>query len=207
VFAFAPADQLRRIVHVYAFERVGMYARTIAQILLGVDETQPNGCCSTDAPKGILGVTGWPDGMVIDADLAVIDELANVYGIRIAKAEKKADYKFGAIELVNGDFVEGFIKILKKSPLEVQLQSLQWKPDDFGNPREDKAQANHSTDCLIYGRKLIAFLFESGTVTQDSPARAVYSDPMGLDEAGPRNHHPDSEDLLSSGTFDENWGG
>lgn len=207
ILAFAPTDPLRRIVHVYWFERVGMYARTIAQIVLGVDETQPNGCCSWEKPAGVLGITGWPDGMIIDADHAVIDELANVYGLRIEKAERKADYKFGAIELCNGDFVEGFIKIIKKSPLELQLQSLQWKPDDFGNPREDKAQANHSTDTLINGRILIARLFESGTVARDAVARPAYTDPQGLDEAGPRNGSSDSEGLLSSGTFDENWGG
>ncbi len=207
VFAFSPSDPLRRIVHVYAFERIGMYARTIAQVLFGVDEAQPTGCCSHDAPKGVLGVTGWPDGMIIDSDQATIDELTKVYGVKIAKAERKADYKIGAIELVRGDLAEGFIKIIKKSPLELQLQSLQWKPDDFGNPREDKAQSNHSTDCLIYARKLIADLFESGTVARDVQASAAYVDPQGLDDGGPRNPSPDSEDLLSSGTFDEIWGG
>jgi hypothetical protein len=204
IFAFSPQDPHRRIFHVYAFERTGMYGRLIAQVLLGADESAPNGCCPPDKPKGVIGLTGWPIGSVIDADLALIEELANVYGIRFVKAEKRADYKFGAIELANGDLVEGFIKIIKGSPLEKQMQLLQWKPDDFGNPREDKAQANHSTDTLIYGRRLIAHLFESGSVTQDSGKRpTAYQDPQGLDEIGEESGSDDYSSLLSEPDWDD----
>lgn len=156
VFAFAPADPRRRIFHVMAYERVGMYAKPIAELLLGEQ-------LSLDTPAGIFGVIGWPDGLVLDADLALIEELANVYGVRFLKAERKIDYKFGAIELVNGDFYDGRIFIIKGSPLEQQLLQLQWTTDDFsGRQREHKAQANHSTDTLIYGRRIIAHLFEVG---------------------------------------------
>jgi hypothetical protein len=148
VQAFSPQDRQRRIFHVFSFERMGMYARPIAQLLLGADESRPNGCSSPDSPRGLIGLTGWPIGQVIDGDQNLIDELANVYGVRMVKAQKQAEYKFGAIELVNGDLVDGRIKVLKGSPLEKQITVLQWKPDDFGNNREDKAQANH---CLVAG--------------------------------------------------------
>jgi len=148
VFAFSPQDPTREIRHVFGFERMGMYARPIAQLMLGADESAPTGCYPLDRPQGLLGVTGWPVGSVVDSDQNLIDELANVYGLRFSKAIKVAEYKFGAVELVNGDLVDGRFKVLKGSPLEKQMQTLQWKPDDFGNNREDKAQANH---CFVAG--------------------------------------------------------
>jgi hypothetical protein len=187
VFAFSPQDKQRRIIHVFGIERMGMYARPIAQLMLGAEESSSNGCYSPDRPQGLIGLTGYPVGMVIDSDQNLIDELANVYGLRMVKALKPAEYKFGAVELVNGDLADGRIKILKGSPLEKQMATLQWKPDDFGNNREDKAQANHSSDTCIYTRKLIAHLFESGSVTQDSGRpdavrKGAYKDPQGLTE-------------------------
>lgn len=182
IATFSPHDPDRRILHTFGFERIGMYARPIAQLMLGTDPDSPNGCFPPDRPQGLIGLTGWPVGMVIDSDQNLIDELANVYGLRFLKAIKVADYKFGAVELVNGDLVDGRIKILKGSPLEKQMQTLQWKLDDFGNSREDKAQANHSSDTWIYLRRLIANLFESGSVSQDSSKRPeAYRDPQGLD--------------------------
>jgi hypothetical protein len=180
VYAFAPADTQRRIFHVFAFERTGMYARTEAELLIGPESVERILSGRPGEPYGgIFGVIGWPDGMVIDADQAHIDELGNVYGIRVKKAEKKADYKFGAIELVNSDLLDAKIKIIKGSPLEIQLQSLQWKPDEYGQMKEDKAQANHSTDTLVYGRREIANLFESGSVTEDRPRRTwLEADPV-----------------------------
>lgn len=183
VFSFAPRDPQKRIFHTFAFERQGMHAKPIAELLIGPD-------LDANRPQGLIGVLGWPDGMIIDTDHALIDELGNVYGVRVKKAEKKADYKHGAIELVNGDLVEGRILILKDSPLAVQIGELQWKPDEYGTPREDKAQANHSTDTLVYGRKEIAHLFDSGTVEAESSPASAFADPLGLDA-------PDAPDELS----------
>jgi hypothetical protein len=192
VFAFAPADKTRRIFHVGAFERTGMYGKLIAELLIGAE-------LDTGKPGGVLGVIGWPDGMIIDADQALIDELANVYGVRVAKAERKMDQKMGSIELVNGDLIEGRIKILKGSPLDKQIRVLQWKPDEYGNPREDKAQANHSTDTLVYARRMIATLFGSGAVTSEPVRPHVYVDPMGLAEPEDRGEFGS---ILQS---DEDW--
>lgn len=157
-FALAPADPQKEILHVYAFERKGFYARPLAQLLLGEDMDH-------EQPEGLFGALGeWPTGLVGDIDDAVLAELANVYGIRIVQAKRKRELKVGAIELVNGDFVPGKIKILKGSPLAMQLTTLQWAEDEFGVLKENKAQPNHSTDTLVYGRQLIAVLFESGAI-------------------------------------------
>ncbi len=200
-FAFSPRDPERRIFHVFAYERTQMYAKQKAQLLIGE---------ALDHSKlgGLLGITGWPDGMIIDADDALIAELGNVYGIRIAKAERNPNYKFGAIELTNGDLVDGRIKIMKGTPLERQLGELQWKEDDFGKKKEDKAQANHSTDTLIYGRRLIAHLFEAGNVVQEEQAKQpAYADPQGLEleELGAADDNVSG--LLAAAEYaDDGWG-
>jgi hypothetical protein len=171
VFAFSPRDHQRRIWHSFAFERTEMYAKLVAGLLIGeldVEEMLKTG----QMPEkfgGIFGAIGvWPDAMVMDGDDTFIAELAQVYGLRFKKADRKPDAKVGGIELVNGDLVDGRILILLGSPLEKQIRVLQWKENDFGQKKEDKAQANHSTDTLIYGRKEIAVLFESGAVVQEA---------------------------------------
>jgi hypothetical protein len=192
---------------------MAMYARPIAQLLLGEDPNASNGCREPDRPAGLLGLTGWPIGAVIDGDQNLIDELANVYGIRFVKAQRQAEYKFGAIELVNGDLVDGRIKILKGSPLEKQATILQWKPDDFGNQREDKAQANHSTDTLIGARKLIATLFDTGAVVQEAkpsadraPPVVAFSEPVRPGIPTPRETDPYSDLLPVEDYADLDWG-
>ena len=203
-FAFAPRDPQRRIFHVFAFEKTGMYSKLIAEILIGPEAVER---CMRNQPgepyAGVFGLTGWPDATTIDADQATIDELANVYGIGCRKAERKADYKFGAVELVNGDLIEGRIKILEGSPLEIQLQILQWKADQYGLLREDKGQANHSTDTMLAARIDIANLFESGAVANDvEQAKPVQSDPFGR---GPpaEDREPDLQSLLAEPEFDD----
>lgn len=171
--AFSPRDPLRRIWHVMAFERAGMYARTIAELMIGpeaADRMQRG--LPAEPYGGIIGVTGWPDGMVFDSDQATIDELARVYGVRFIKATRDPGYKAGAIAIVNGDLVDGpRIFVLKGSPMEEQMEQLQYREDQFGRVKEDPRQANHSTDTMVYGRKLVATLFESGAVEQEVPAQ------------------------------------
>lgn len=205
VLAFAPGDPLRRKIHVFCFERTGMYARTVAETLIGPESVAR--CLAGQPPEpfgGMFGVTGWPDATVIDADQVFIDELANVYGIRAKKAEKKADYKYGAIELVNGDFIDGRILILKGSHLETQLEELQWKPDDYGILREDKAQANHSTDTLIYGRLEITNMFDSGVVTQEG---ATKDRAAAILEEISQSRRDEYEGLLTDPGFADSEGG
>lgn len=182
VFAFSPSDPSQTIYHVYSLERRGLYARLIAQLVLGADEKAPNGCMPHEKPGGLLAILGWPDAMVFDSDAALVEELSNVYGLTFERPDKAPSYKAGVIELANSDLHEGRIKAIKGSPLHTQLAELQWAEQDSGALKEDPSQPNHSTDTMIYGRKKIAELFESGVVVQESVApTASYSDPMGLD--------------------------
>lgn len=183
VFAFSPIDKLRRIFHVFGFEKTQMYARLVAELLIGKDEVERVLAGKGGGkPGGVFGVTGWPDAIVADADEAWLAELRNVYGISIAKAEKNANYKAGAIELVNGDLVDGRLKVLKDSELERQMLNLQWKVDeDTRMMKEDKAQPNHSTDSAIYARRDIAKLFASEPDPSAKVGSGSYTDPQGLD--------------------------
>lgn len=161
IFALCPTDRQRRMWHVGWFDRRKMHPRTIAEVLIGATATEKamRGEVYTEL-GGAFGVTGWPVAIV--ADLAglgemVIDELANVYGIKIKAAEKKG--KFGAIEVFNGDLVDGRMYILAGSPLEEQLASLQWKPDEYGQPKEDKGARNDHADAATYIRTELGGMF------------------------------------------------
>jgi hypothetical protein len=206
VFAFCPNDKTRTIWHVFCFERTGMHQRPIAEMLLGADfvsKVLAGGKVDWNETGGIIGLTDWPAAMVFDADQAHIDELQRVYGLRFAKADRNPNYKAGAIELVNGDLQDGRIKVLRNSPLEKQLVALQWEEDRWGNVKPSRSQADHSADCLIYARRVIAQLFEGGIANDNAPASKAangnYVDPMGLDDDAPAEA-PGEYDRLLSGT-------
>lgn len=206
IWAFSPSDPGKFIYHRYCFEKQALYAKPVAQMLIGEK-------LDASSPAGLIGITGWPAAFVGDADLTFLAELANVYGIRIKQAIRHRERKFGAIELANGDLVEGRIKILRGSKLEEQVMSLQWQESDTGELRENKAQANHSSDCMVYGRLEIAILFETGVVEDRSAAPKEGAPPGRKPQKRPvANNDPDpvqaSEvandwtDLLASGTYD-----
>ena len=174
VLAASPSDPTRTIYHVLSYGRTKMYARTIAQLLLGTDDTRESGCRPHERAEGVIGATGWPAGIV--ADLAgmggaVIEELGNVYGVPVKASEKAG--KFGAVELLNGDLVEGRLKILKGSTLATQLAELQWVANEFGQLKENRAQANDHADSLLYSRRLLANIFESDlSLARPTPDRS-----------------------------------
>jgi hypothetical protein len=168
--AFSPSDPQRRYFHVYSFEKRRMYPRTIAELLIGPEAAKlaANNEVYTEL-GGVFGLTGWPVAAV--ADLAglgemVTDELSKIYGIKFKPADKKE--KPGAIAVYNGDLTDRRTLILAGSPLEGQLASLQWKPDEWGQPKEDKAASNHSADSATYLRTELGPLF-SGAATTESP--------------------------------------
>lgn len=199
VLAFSPSDTTRTIYHVYSFEKTKMYIQQIAQLLLGIDDSRPTHCAPHERPTGLFESTGYPIGMVSDVmhlGGTILDELVKVYGIAIQPAEQKA--KFAGIELCNGDLLDGRIKILKGSALEDQLSSLQWQPDEFGRLREPKGVPNHSVDAFVYARRLIAHLFDTGTV-EAPPTRGGSG---GSAPPGPPPPPPDSETFEESGVFD-----
>lgn len=213
IFAFSPTDPLRRIWHVFAFERTEMYHRQIAELIIGPESAARTLRGEPAEPLGgLMGLTGWPDGSIMDADNATIGELKNNYGIPFVKAEREANYKKGAIELVNGDLVDGRIKVLKGSPLADQLTQLKWREDQFGRVKEDPRQANHSTDDLIYGRKMIANLFEAGVVEQEAQPAAASDHRTVRDPDEPRDANPgidtgsEYDGLLTPASYTNLWG-
>lgn len=167
VFAFSVSDPTRTIYHRFAYEERGLYAQPIAHRLLGE-------AMNHATPDGIIGALGeWPNAMVADSQHQmggmVLAELSNVYGVHIEPAAKGYKYKAGAIDVVNGDLVEGRIKVLKDSELEAQLLDLQWAEGRNGEQIERKDQPNHSTDTLVYARAVISTFITAGTT--DLPPR------------------------------------
>jgi len=71
-----------------------------------------------------------------------------VHGLAAEVAEKAK--KNDAIELMNGDLVDGRAKILPGSLLEEEMETLQW---DESGEKENPSQANDACDAGIYGRR------------------------------------------------------
>lgn len=195
ILAWCPYDPEKRLFHVYEYVKTGMYAKTIAEHLTGKDYVQrllAGKLGGAEEPGGVLGHTGWPEAIWADtAGLGemVLDELSKVYGIQATAAEKKN--KFDAIELFNGDLIDGRVKVLANSKLAEQLGSLQWAVDDFGKLKEDKAQANHSTDAAIYARRGASHMW-----TEDEPKKR--SDNVPVREPPEKSVLDDEADFTSS---------
>lgn len=214
VFGFSPHDTLRRKWQLMDFEKVGMHAKPIAELLIGAEEVDTfikTGVFPSKKYGGVFGaIGGWPDGMVFDSDHATLEELKNVYGIQIEKADKKPEYKGGAIELVNGEFTDQRFFVLRGSSMHEQLEQLQWKELDNGRLIEDPAQANHSSDLSVYGLRKVANMFESGQVAQDDRVSPqTFQDPMGLGPPqAPDAGDEEDQSLLvpMEWTDDDEWG-
>lgn len=212
VLAFSPTDPRRRIWHVMFVERTGWYANMVADLTVGPESVARVLAHQPHEPLGgVLGVTNWPDAMVMDTDGSTLAELKNIYGLQFKKADRERNAKKGKIELVNGEFHEERLFIIKNSPLEEQLGQLQWKEDINGQLKEDPRQANHSTDTLLYGRDEIAILFESGAV-EKPPSGPVAGqqmtptappEPVGI---GPDRESREYEGMLTDVNFSDNWG-
>jgi hypothetical protein len=206
VLSASPSDPKRNVYHRYEFERTKMYARLIAELIIGED-------LNADRPGGIIGDIGWPAGSVADMTHlggAVLDELAHVYGIRFTAADQKD--KFASIELMNGDLIDGRMHVLAGSKLEEQMLGLQWVEDEFGRLKENKGQANHATDAAIYGRRLLAVLFANEAPVPATPARTLaprQAAKVETDELDPVPGVSDELDWESIGDveFSDNFGG
>lgn len=202
VWAYDPSARDRTLWQVYEFEAKGMYAKTIAQLLIGEELDVSN-------PRGVIGATGWPDAMVADlAHLggAILDELADVYGIRIAPAEKRN--KHDAIELMNGDLVDGRVKVLKGSHLERQMLDLQWEINEYGILKEPKGKPNHATDAAIYGRRAALHNFsdeESTAAPEPGSAAAMAAAEDAIDDPN-ASAEAELDNYLATSTYeDDDW--
>ena len=198
-WAYSPQDRTRSVYQIYEFERPKMYAKTIAQVLLGENDAHPLGVHDAADPKGLIGATGWPTSSVADVThlgQAILDELANVYGVRFQAAKQKD--KYAGIEQVNGWLIDGRVKVLKGSLLEAQLQTLQWQQNEFGELKENKAQANHLSDSMLYALREIAAAWD--TDYQDGKqARAIRAE---VDPAARSRQVVDDEPMPK----DDPWG-
>jgi hypothetical protein len=168
VAAWSPTDPERRVYHVFCFSKRRMYARLIADLLIGAAAADLAARHEPYEAAGLYEVTDWPPAAV--ADLAalgdtLIAELQNVYGIKAGAAEKRG--KHGAIEVVNGDLTDGRMFIIAGSPLEVQLSTLQWKPDENGQPKEDRAARNDHADSWTYIRTDISTMLGGKAAPKD----------------------------------------
>jgi len=145
----------RDLFHVACIDRKRLYAQQMAIILLGQAwVTRIMAGQDPGKPGGLVGITGWPAAAVADNSgkgQAILDELANVYGFKFTPAERRD--KHDNIELLNGDFVDGRVRVLKGSKLEEQLCDLQWTVDDYGKLTEPQGAPNDHTDSVIYGRR------------------------------------------------------
>lgn len=101
------------------------------------------------------------DAMVADTGSGgaktLIETLNKHYGFYIQAAEKREKYDY--IEILNGEFLRGGVKILEGSNLHYELITLQWlmeENDDksllarTGKLKENPAQPNHLCDAFLY---------------------------------------------------------
>lgn len=103
------------------------------------------------AMKWLFKKMGGPCEVFVDlagAGGMILDELASVHGIAADPAEKK--HKPDAIELLNGDMVDGHFKVIPESQLEAEMNILQWDEDGI---HENKSQANDCCDAAVYARR------------------------------------------------------
>lgn len=171
VFSTALDDPSRTIYHRLCFEQKEMHQQQIANALMG-----PRPEFSHASPGAIIGAIGrWPNGMVSDTAhqmaMAILAGLSSEYGIHFEPAKKGLDYKIGAIDVVNGDFGDRRIRVLKDSELEEQLLDLQWDESKTGKQIERPGQPNHSTDCLVYARAMLATFMNAAPPPPQQPKR------------------------------------
>lgn len=104
----------------------------------------------------LINKTGYPQAIVSDHSHlggSILQEIANRFGILIEGAPRGPNEKLDAIELCNGDLIDGRLKLFQRDGVRNGLMdeflTLQW--DETGQ-RENKAQSNHLADACIYAR-------------------------------------------------------
>ncbi len=114
-----------------------------------------------DEIGAVLKRFGTFDAMVGDTGSGgaktLIETLNKHYGYFIQAAEKRE--KFDYIEILNGEFLSGRVKVIPKSGLDLELKCLQWLIDDdedkallarTGKLKENPHQPNHLCDAFLY---------------------------------------------------------
>lgn len=139
----AYSEQLKELRHVLDFKRPGLDSQAFTELVLEV-----------------IDQYGMPETIVADyaggGAKMLLETINQRYGLSIQPAEKRS--KTDHIDLLNGDFLTGRIKIIPGSDLEVELMGLQWDLSNdakhilarTGRLREDPSCPNHLCDALLY---------------------------------------------------------
>lgn len=139
----AYSEQLKELRHVLDYKRPGLDAQAFTEVVLS-----------------IIDQYGMPEMIVADfgggGAKMLLETINQRYGLAIQPAEKR--FKNDHIELLNGDFLAGRIKIIAGSELETELCGLQWDLSNdaktvlarTGRLREDPSCPNHLCDALLY---------------------------------------------------------
>jgi len=139
----AYSETLKELRHVMDFKRPGMDSQAFTEVVLE-----------------IIDQYGLPEMIVADyaggGAKMLLETINQRYGLSIQPAEKRS--KVDHIDLLNGDFLTGRVKIIHGSELEVELMGLQWDLSNdakhilarTGRLREDPSCPNHLCDALLY---------------------------------------------------------
>lgn len=149
------------------------------------------------AIKFLQSKVGAPFEMFVDlagAGGMILDELASVHGIACDPAEKKN--KPDAIELLNGDMVDGHFKVLGESQLEAEMNVLQWSEDGL---HENKSQANDCCDCACYARRGATHVYVSELAKKPEPKKGDPDPEPGQ----ARGKTPESQDPYAETSWEE----
>lgn len=169
-YAFSFSHPSRTLYHVNEVYKGRLYAKVIAQLLIGEALDHSN-------YGGIFGaIGGWPVALVGDfsrSGHALLKELSEVYGITIIPADKPYAYKNNSIELTNSMLVEAQIKVLKDSGVHKEMTTLQWVVDQYGKRTENPNQDNHGSDATIYLRDAVASMLPAALAPPAAPAKVV----------------------------------
>ncbi len=139
----AYSEQLKELRHIFDFKAPGLDAQAFTEHVLGIIEEY-------GTPEMIIADFGGGGAKML------LESINQRYGLAIQPAEKRS--KNDHIELLNGDFLAGRIKIIGGSDLEAELCGLQWDLSNdakhilarTGRLREDPSCPNHLCDALLY---------------------------------------------------------
>lgn len=148
------SETLKELRHVLDFKRPGLDAQAFTEVVLS-----------------IIDQYGTPEMVVADfgggGAKMLLESINQRYGLAIQPAEKR--FKNDFIELLNGDFIAGRVKVISGSELETELSALQWDLSNdakvtlarTGRLREDPSCANHLCDALLYIWRFAYHFFSS----------------------------------------------
>ena len=158
---------------------------------------------------GLIEKTGHPVAMVSDHSHlggSILAEIQTRFGLHIEPAPRGANEKLDAIELTNGDLLDGRLRLFtgRKNYLMEEMVVLQW--DETGL-RELKTQSNHCCDALIYARRRALHLLATEPLEAPPPKGSPEALQRKVDEEELRaaHRHDDEGSDLAGFLAGEDW--